>query len=527
LDDLRHLLLLGLGLVAAMTALVTVANRLKIAYPILLVVGGGLLSLIPGLPVPPNPGPDFTLLVILPPLVFGSAWSISWRDFKANTRPIALLSVGLVLVTTLIVGAVAHVVLELSWAEAFTLGAIVSPTDAIAATSVAGRVGGPRRLITILEGESLINDATGLVLYRFALLAVVTGQFALGKAALDFVLVSAGGILIGAVVGWLSTRVLMGIDDPPVEITVSVLTAYAAYLGADLLHTSGVLACVAAGLYSGRMASAIYRPRTRLEGAAVWDTLTFLFNGVVFILLGLELSAMRQHLATLVWGPILVKVTIICLAVVATRMIWVFPGTYLPRILFRRVRERDPAPKWQAVVVLGWAGMRGAISLALALALPTVTYFGVAFPQRDLVVLCTFAVILVTLVGQGLTLPWLMRRLKVTDDGSAAREEIKARIATAARAIERISAATTEDGVPDASADHLRTHYQRRVEKLTRLLSLDGHPVVPDEGGARRFRRELIHTERQELTRLRDSGEIGDDVLRRIERDLDLEEERL
>jgi len=528
MGDVRHLLLLGLGLVAAMTALVTLADRMKVAYPILLVVGGGLLSLIPGLPAAPNPGPDFTLLIVLPPLVYGTAWSIPWRDLKANARPVSLLAVGLVFATTLAVGAIAHHALGLDWAAAFTLGAIVSPTDAIAATSVAARLGAPRRLVTILEGESLINDATGLVLYRFALIAAVTGEFVAGRAAVDLVLVSVGGVAIGLLVGWLSIQVLRVIDDPPVEITISVLTAYAAYLSADLLQTSGVLACVAAGLYSGRRGSAVFRPRTRLQGAAVWETLTFLFNGLVFILLGLELSAIRQHLAGVALQPILAKSLYICGAVVVVRLLWVFPATYLPRFLSPALRKRDPYPRWQTVVVLGWAGMRGAISLALALALPTASYLGIAFPERDLVIVCTFAVILATLVGQGLSLPWLMKLLKVTDDGATAREELAARIEAASRAAERIAEAARRHGVADVAAQHLRTHYERRIEKLMGRLRGPGHgPAPEEEGGSRRFRRELIHTEREVLTRLRDSGEIGDDVLRRIERDLDLEEERL
>jgi Na+/H+ antiporter len=530
LGDIRHLLVLGLGLVAAMTALVTLADRLKVAYPILLVVGGVLLSLIPGLPPAPNPGPDFTLFIVLPPLVYGTAWSIPWRDLKANARPVALLAVGLVLTTTLVVGAVAHTALGFAWAAALTLGAIVSPTDAIAATSIASRVSAPRRLLTVLEGESLINDATGLVLYRFALLAALTGQFSAGRAALAMLAVSIGGILIGAGIGWLSTRVLMALDDPPVEITVSVLTAYTAYLSADLVNASGVLACVAAGLYSGRKGSTVFRPRTRLEGAAVWETLTFLFNGLVFILLGLELSAIRQHLAGVALGPILAKALYVCAAVVVTRMLWVFPGTYLPRLLSPTLRKRDPSPRWQVVLVLGWAGMRGAISLALALALPTVTYAGIAFPERDLVIVCTFAVILVTLVGQGLTLPWLMKRLRVVDDGASAREEIRARIEAASGAADQISRAARDSGIGEAAADDQRAHYQRRLERLKRRLrALDhGDAIVPEgDEYSRRFRRELIHTERDAIARLRDSGEIGDDVLRRIERDLDLEEERL
>jgi monovalent cation/hydrogen antiporter len=528
--DLHTALPLGLVVLSAMTALVILAGRLKTSYPILLVVGGGLLSLIPGLPILPNPGPDFTLLIVLPPLVYGAAWSISWRDIKANARAITLLAVGLVIATMLVVGAVAHAVFGMGWAAAFTLGAIVSPTDAIAATSMAGRLGAPRKLVTILEGESLMNDASGLVLYRVGLAAALTGQFSLADGVMDLVLVSAGGVAIGIAVAWISTRILMALEDSPVEITISVLTAYVAYLSADLAHASGVLACVAAGLYSGRRESAIFRPRTRLEAVAVWQTLIFLFNGVVFILVGLELSAMRQRLTGVALKPLALGVAAVCVAVVLTRLVWVFPGTYLPRLLSPSLRKRDPYPPWQAVVVLGWAGMRGAISLALALALPAVTWAGIAFPQRDLMILCTFAVILVTLVGQGLSLPWLMQTLKVTDDGSALREEVSARLEAASRAAERIADVAAKTGVTGEASDHLGTHYRRRIDKLAaRLHALEkGERQLPEvESGSRRFRRELIHTERQELARLRDRGTISDDVLRRIERDLDLEEERL
>ena len=531
--SISSILILVLGLLVAVVALAIIAPRLHIPYPILLVLGGLLLGFVPGLPRF-TLDPDVVFLLFLPLLLSSSAWQTSWRDFHANLRPISLLAFGMVLLTTIVVAVVVHVLIPgLPWAVAFVLGAIVSPTDAVAATAIAQRLGIPQRIVTILEGESLVNDATGLVAYRFAVAAVVTGVFSPVEASLQFVVVSVGGIALGLVAGWSLSYVHRWLDNPPLEITVTLVTPFAVYLlGEEVLHVSGVLATVTTGLYLTWRAPTFFSSGTRLQAEAVWAMLIFLLNGLVFILIGLQLPGILAILNTtiaqrspilLVWYAILVSLTVIL-----ARLVWVFPQALLPRLLSRRLRERDPFPGWRPVVLIGWTGMRGAVSLAAALALPVVTTEGAAFPERAFVIYLTFGVILATLVVQGLSLPLLIRGLGLHDDGASERQETQARLAAAQAALARLDELASQNEVSQESAQHLRKHYEAQVRSITKRFKQAANEPGEDHAMTyQRLQREALQAERSAVIGLRNQGEINDEVLRRIERELDLEDQRL
>ena len=533
------------GLLVAVAALATLAARLKVPYPILLVLGGSALGFIPGLPRV-RLDPELVFLLFLPPLLYVSALFTSWRDFRTNIRAISLLAVGLVLMTTFVVAAVVHAVADLPWAAAFVLGAIVSPTDAIAATTVAQRLGVPRRIITILEGESLVNDATGIVAYRVAVAAVVTGAFSLWEAGLEFVVGAAGGIAVGFAVGWLVVWARRHVsEDPSVQNTVSLLTPFVAYLAAEELphglwewlhdligvpadlHFSGVLAVVTTGLYLGRKGPYITSSGTRLQGFATWELITFLLNGLIFVLIGLQLRDVLGSLDAYSVGQLILYAGLVSLTVVLVRILWVFPATYLPRKFSRRLRERDPSPSWRSVSVVAWTGMRGVISLAAALALPLEIASGIPFPERDLIIFLTFCVILATLVVQGLSLPALIRALGLEADRIGEKEETHGRIGVADAALERLGELEREDWVREDTAERVRSLYSYRRNRFASRFDGDPEGVEERSAAYQRLMLELLDAQRQRLVKLRDDGSIGDEVMHRIERDLDLEESRL
>jgi Na+/H+ antiporter len=531
-------------LLAAVAALATLANRIKIPYPILLVLGGLVLGFVPGLPRV-DLEPEVVFLLFLPPLLYVSAIFTSWRDFRANLRPISLLAVGLVLMTTCVVAAVAHWAIDLPWASAFVLGAIVSPTDAIAATSVAQRLGVPRRIVTVLEGESLINDATGIVAYRIAVGAVVVGTFSLWQAGLQFVIGAIGGIAVGLAVGWVIIWARRhAADDPDVQNTISLLTPFTAYLLAEEpshwawgqlglpgeFAFSGVLAVVTTGLYLGRRAPGVVSPETRLQGYAFWELVTFLLNGLIFALIGLQLEGIMERLSerTPYSVPELVLYgALVSLAVILARFLWVFPATYVPRWLSRHIRQHDPSPPVRQVTVIAWTGMRGVISLAAALALPLTTAGGEPFPGRDIILFLTFCVILATLVVQGLSLPVLIRALGLEDDGSQEREEITGRIEVANAALARIEELVQENWVREDTAERVRGLYNYRRSRFAARSDGDDDGLEERSVAYQHLTRELLRAQRMTLIRLRNEGWIGDEVMHRIEHDLDLEESRL
>jgi CPA1 family monovalent cation:H+ antiporter len=466
--------------------------------------------------------PDIVFLLFLPPLIFASGFFTSPRDLAANARPIGLLAVGLVLATTVIVAVAVHTLASgVPWAVAFALGAIVSPTDALAATAIAQRLGLPRRVVIILESESLINDATSLVAYRLAVIAAVSGLFSLGNAALSLVVVSIGGVAMGLVAGWAIVTVLGRLEDPPVEVLLSLLAPFGAWLPAEALGVSGVLSVVTAGIVVGRRASRIFGSDARVLASGVWQMVIFTLNGLVFILIGLQLPNIIDNLAaTRTLGELASWAVIVSVTVIVVRLAWVFPGSYLPRWLSRSVRAREPRPPARNVLIVGWAGMRGVVSLAAALALPP------QFPERDLVIFLTFSVILATLVGQGLTLPWLIRWLGVGDDGSAAHEEIHAREASVMAALTRLDELAAELPGHQELLDQLRLRHEHATEHLEHDHESGEVRLDQEEVEHTAIRRAVIDAQRLAIIGLRDRGVIGDEALRRVERGLDLEELR-
>jgi Na+/H+ antiporter len=523
-----HTIEVILGILAAVSALALLSRKLPIPYPVLLVLGGLTLALIPGLPKVPL-DPDLVFLFFLPPLLYPAALFTSWRDFHANLRPISLLAIGLVLFTTTAVGFLAHYFIEgFPLAAGFVLGAIISPPDAIAATAIAQRLPIPRRIVTILEGESLVNDATALVALRFAVAALAAGTFSLGLATAQFFFVGIGGIAIGLFVGWISARITKPIDDPPIEITLSLLTPFAAYISAEQLHVSGVLAVVTAGLYYGWHVPELTSSRTRLEAGPVWEMVEFLLNGFIFLLIGLQLPRVVHRLADRSIVQLVWYATAISLAVILIRLIWVFPAAYLPRLLFKVLRKRDPYPAWQHVTMIGWTGMRGVVSLAAALALPMTFENGTPFPGRDLIQFLTFVVILVTLVVQGLTLPTLIRWLGIEDDGSVEKEELVARLKANEAALARLNEIADAEKLNPDTVNRLRVEYEDRIRQLeVSEPSGNGTERGLFSSEYDRLAHETLTTERRMIIQLRNERIINDEVLRRIQRDIDLAEARL
>lgn len=516
-----------LALLVGVTLLALLARRLDVPTPVVLVAGGVLIALVPGLPALQF-DPQLVFVAFVPPLLYRASLLASFRAVRANLRPILLLGVGHVLFATAAVAWVARLAVPgLPWASAFALGAVVSPPDVAAATAFLRRLPMPRRIITILEGESMVNDAAAIVAYRMAVAAAVTGTFSLGGASVRFLLVGSGGIAVGLAVGWLLGAIRHHIHDPEVENTISLLTGYAAYLPAEQLGVSGVLAVVATGLYLGWIGARFVAADTRVQNAGLWDVVVFLMEGLIFILVGLSLRPILASLhgkgpvSDLARGTVLVSLTVIL-----ARFVWVFPATYLPRWLSRRLRERDPAPRWQVPAIISWAGLRGGDSLVLAAALPTLTATGRPFPGRDVIIAITFIVILVTLLGQGFTLGPLLRWLGVRETGEEERrEEVAARLRVSEAALARLERLAGADWMHPETLAHTRDRYRHRARRLQGHATgvMDGHEEKISAAD-RRLARELLVVEREELLRLRDSGAISDALMRRVQRELDLEE---
>jgi Na+/H+ antiporter len=425
------------------------------------------------------------------------------------------------------VAVVAHEVIGLGWGESFVLGAIVSPTDAVAPAEIMRRIGAPRRLVTVVEGENLTNDWTALVLYRFAVAAVVTGSFSLAEATGKFVLTGLGGLAIGLVAGWIIREVRSRIDDPPTEITISILSGYAAYLPAEELGASGVIAAVTVGIYMGWHTPQLTTPIMRIQGVSVWEILTFLLNAVLFLLVGMQLPTVLEDITGYSAGELIFWGLLISAVVIMVRLLWGFTVTYLIRAIDRRAIQRARRASWQERTVIGWAGMRGSVSLAAALAIPIETDAGAAFPARDLIILLAYAVILVTLVGQGLTLGPLIERLGVDDDGSEDREEVTARIRLAEAALARIEELREEDWPRPDTLDRVSGQYDYRRRRFAAREDGDGDHYEERTSAYQRVMYEVFDAQRDELIGMRNRGDISDEVRRRVERELDLEESRL
>jgi CPA1 family monovalent cation:H+ antiporter len=522
MDSLLHVHTVILLLIAVL-ALTTIARKLVIPYPILLVIGGLVLGLVPGLPAV-HLDPDLVFLVFLPPILWAAAYFTSWRDFRANLRPISLLAVGLVLVTTTAVALVAHAALPgLGWAGAMALGAIVSPPDAVSATAIARRLSAPRRVVTILEGESLVNDATALVLYRAAIAAAVTGTFAMGPTLLEFVVAATVGIGVGLAVGLVIRWALGATRDSFSEIAITLLGPYIAWVLAEQAHGSAVLACVAGGLYLRRHFSTVVAPATRIQARAVWDLLVFVLNGVIFILIGLQLGTLRGEVPPGELGRLILIGAAVSATVIAVRLAWVPVAAWVPRRLSPSLRARDPMPPWSALFLVGWTGMRGIVSLAAALALPMTTMAGTPFPYRAEIILVTFGVILVTLVLQGLSLSPLIRALRIREDSGDEREERVARERAASAALARLDALALEAWPLPEQIERMRVHYGRRLREADGGSSI-ARECTPEAAEAyRRLRHETLTAERLAAIGLRNEGTISDEVLHRLEHELDVE----
>lgn len=502
------------------------ARRLAIAPAIVFLIVGIILAFLPGFPRI-EIKPEGVLLLVLPPLIYSAGVSMSWREFKKNLRPISLLAVGCVIFTTCAVAVAAHLLLGLPWGVGFVLGAIVSPPDVVAPLAIAKRLKLPHRILVILEGEGLANDATALILYRFAVLAVSTGTFSLPPAAGTFVAIIVGEILFGIAVGWLSLRLRQWAHDPRVEISLSLLTPYLAFWVPEHLGGSGVIATVATGLYVSWNGPLLISASTRLQGIFFWDMVTWLIEGVLFLMIGFETRVLVEKSKDLPVGEILAAIAIVSAIVVVARFLWVFPGTYLPRFFSKRFAERDAKPQWRYIVVIGFTGIRGVVSLAVALALPLTLPNGESFPHRDLILLITFGVIFVTLVGIGLTLPLVVKMLGLSEHGQleAIREreaEIAARREILESARGSLDTIIKERNLPEALARFLEARHETRMRALPEPPREEGQFTPATQGAS--LVREIITIERTCLHKLLREGKITDETRRRIERDLDLEE---
>jgi CPA1 family monovalent cation:H+ antiporter len=519
-----------IALLAVATAVAELAERSRLPYPILLLVVGIALGLVPGLPrFDLDPGLVFSLF--LPPLLYAAAGSTSWPDFKAARRPIGLLALGCVLFTTGLVGGVAHWLLPgFGWPAALLLGAIVSPPDAVAAAAITQGLGLPRRVTAIIEGESLVNDATGLIAYRYALAAVATGHFVLWQASLQLVWTAAAGVVVGLAVGWLILHAHRLTESAVVGTSLTFLTPYIAYLLAEALHVSAVLAVVTVGLFLGRRV--IYGSQARLRSDAVWSSAVFLLNGLVFTLMGLELPAILRGIAPGLLWAVLGYGVLISGAVVVARLLWWYPSAYAPHWLSAGIRAAEPVPPLALVSVVAWTGMRGVVSLAAALALPLTLPHGAPFPHRDVILLITFVVIFCTLVVQGLTLGPLIHWLGIRPDAQAGREEVHVRVQLAVRILEYLALPATARWVPAEVLVRMQQSYDLRLtllrswtaaRKVRRPHDLREKPFTRSQ----LLQEELIRFERGVLQELQQQERTSDELLRKLENELDLEEARL
>jgi CPA1 family monovalent cation:H+ antiporter len=515
-------------LLAVLAGTALLARRINIAPAILLLLAGIGLAFVPGMPAVELP-PELVLLVVLPPLIYSASVAMSWREFKSNLRPIILLSVGCVIFTAFAVAAATHYLIGLPWGVGFLLGAIVAPPDVVAPLAIARKLGMPRRILVVLEGEGLANDATALILYRFAVAAISTGLFSLPKATGTFATIVVCEILFGAAVGWLSLRARHRARDPQVEITLSLLTPYLAYWIPEHLGGSGVIATVACGLYMSWNGPLLISSATRLQGIFFWDLVIFLVEGLLFLLTGFQMRLLFEKSKAFPLQDILLTTALVAVIVIVARFAWVYPATYLPRLLSKHIRERDPAPSWQTTFVIAFTGVRGAVSLAAALALPLALPGGEGFPHRDMILFVAFGVIFITLVGLGSGLAVVVRWLGVTRDGhkehvAEHEAEIAARREALDAALKSLDAITDDRELSDEVVKLLRARHEVRSNQLPDALDPDAHDV---SAAGTALTRELIAAERKFIHVLLRDGKITDETRRRIERDLDLEEASL
>ncbi|HEX6192267.1 MAG TPA: Na+/H+ antiporter [Chitinophagaceae bacterium] len=528
---LQDHLFLVITLLLGIAVMTMISNMLKLSYPILLVISGLLISLIPGVPAIVLE-PDLVFLIFLPPLLYAAAWNTSWHEFWRWKRPISLLAFGLVIFTSATVALVSHALIpDFPLAFGFLLGGIISPPDAVAATTVLQGLRIPKRVVTILEGESLVNDASSLIVFRFALMAIITGQFNLWDATKTFTLVAFLGIGIGLAVGLVVYAIHRFFPTTSnIDSAITLITPYIMYLTAEHFHVSGVLAVVSGGLFLTYRSQEIFSYETRLSVAGVWDTLIFLLNGFVFILIGLQLPQISKGLGDYSMAQAILFGIIISLVTIVIRIIWVFPNAYLPRILFKSIREKEQRPTWQAVFVVAWSGMRGVVSLAAALAIP-LTLHGKEFPHRNLILFITFVVILVTLVFQGLSLKPIIRLLNIpaADKEAERKQALSLRVKLAESVLTYIDANYMEQAQKHETYKRVRDRYERMIE-ITRKRLESGEPEDESDSFLPEYRQmlvELVHIRRRELNYFRYKGTFSEELIREREWELDLEEARL
>ncbi|HET6622029.1 MAG TPA: Na+/H+ antiporter [Dongiaceae bacterium] len=517
------LVILSLGL--AIAFLSVAARRLRAAPSILMLLAGVALAFVPGLPTI-TLKPDLVLLLLLPPLLYYSGVGMSWRGFRANLRPILLLAVGCVLMTATAVAAVAHFALGLSWAVGFVLGAIVSPPDAVAPMALLRRLRLPRRLVTILEGESLVNDATALVAFSFALAAVSSGTFSPAAAGTKFIADVFGELAYGIAVGWIMLRLRYYACDPRAEVLLALVTPFLAFWPPHEIGGSGVVACVATGLYVSWNGRKLIRPDTRLQGFFIWDLATWAIEALVFLLMGLQARAIAGNLSPAGWSEFLQAGAAVTITTIVARFVWVYSGTYLPRLL-PAVRRREPRPDWRLPFMVSFTGLRGVVSLAAALSIP-LAIDGQPFPERDLVLFSTFFVIVATLVGLGSVVVPIAHRIGLDEAGrneavKAKRDERAARLKGIRAVLKELEHAEAE-GQPPASVAALRRHHDDRLALLT--ATADETTLDEPTTDAARLQLRLIAAERSTVMRLYEEDRVSDEARRRIERELDLEEAR-
>lgn len=524
---LEHQLLLIVVLLMAVSLLSIVSEKLRIPYPIFLVISGLVIGFFPNV-LEIVLKPDLIFLIFLPPLLFAAAWNTSWKDFWAFRRPISLLALGLVIFTSFAIAVVSKSLIPgFTLALGFVLGGIISPPDAIAATSIFKKLKMPKRVLAILEGESLVNDAASLIVFRFAVVAVITGQFTLWNAGVDFLLVAGAGISVGLIIGIIIYAIHRFLPTTSsIDTAITLITPYLMYIIAENFHFSGVLAVVSGGLFISARSSEIFTYETRIQAQGVWDTLTFILNGAVFILIGLQLPYIIANIPEGNLPLIIMYGVIISIVTILVRIIWVFPGTYLPRMLSKKIRQNEPYPHWKAVFIVAWSGMRGVISLAAALSIPLTNGQGEAFPFRNEILCITFIVILITLVAQGLSLPYIIRKLNiVVKDNSEAQElEIQMHIVNAI--LTHIDTYYSHDVRTNETFrmlreryDHFRTLQEKQLNKRSPTS-----PVVPRYLEALL---ELIDVRRKALAELREEKKYDDEIIRTIERGIDHEEARI
>ncbi len=506
---------------------VPVASRFHLPLEIFLVVGSCLLSLNPWLPHF-QLDPKIVFNLFLPPILFYAAYFTSWRDFKFNFRPISLLAFGLIIFTMLVVAMIAKLLFaDFSWAECFLLGAIVSPTDATSATSIIKKLGAPRRLISILEGESMVNDATALILFRVSLAVILGGTFSLPYATAHFVFVATGGIILGLLVGIVSIYLIPKIKSVTAETTFTFITAFACYLLSESVGVSGIIATVVAGIYCGIRFPEVASSLTRMNAKASWNTLLFIINGFVFTLIGLELPLILKNLQTDSVYHITFYGLIISIIVILARLIWVYPMAYIPRLFFSSIARKDPMPSWKILFVVGWSGMRGIVSLAAALSIPFLISPGVAFPHRDLIIFITYCVIVVTLIIPSLSLPIILNLFRFPDEEGEMKQEAIARVRTTENSIDYIQKLASRENIPDAIINDFKNQLDRRLKIINTQLNIKPYSTLTDEYLAlKKLILAEIDSERKTLLELRKSGEIHDEVFHRLSDELDMEETR-